>query len=242
MLFGSQIFRLDNVESTNNFAAKLIEQRLCENGALILADIQTAGKGQRDAIWESDANKNLLCSYVYFPDNMSVDSLALYNCCFSLAVITALSQFGIDATIKWPNDILIKNKKVAGILIENEISQEQIKSMIFGLGLNVNQLSFNYHLATSMAIVQETSYDLKEVSVSITNEFNHWVSFIKKNSSWLKTQYLNHLYGYQKLLRFKILSGEVEGTITGVNDRGELEVELQGKVETFRNKELSFLL
>lgn len=242
MLFGSQIFRLDCVKSTNNFAAKLIEQRLCENGALILADIQTAGKGQRDAIWESDSNKNILCSYVYFPDNMSVDSLALYNRCFSLAVITALSQFGIDATIKWPNDILIKNKKVAGILIENEISQGQIKSMIFGLGLNVNQLSFNYHLATSMAIVQETSYDLNEVSVSITNEFNHWVSFIEKNSSWLKTQYLNHLYGYQKLLRFKICSGEVEGTITGVNDRGELEVELQGKVETFRNKDLSFLL
>ena len=242
MLFGSQIFRLDSVESTNNFAAKLIEQRLCENGALILAGIQTSGKGQRDAIWESDSNKNILCSYVYFPDNMSVDSLAIFNCCFSLAVITALSQFGIDASIKWPNDILINNKKVAGILIENEISHGQIKSMIFGLGLNVNQLLFNNHLATSMAIVQETTYDLNEVSVTISKEINQWVSYIEINNSWIKTQYLNHLFGYQKLLRFKIWSGEVVGTINGVNDRGELEVELQGKVETFANKEISFLL
>ena len=75
MFFGSQIFRLDQVDSTNNFAANLIEQALCQNGTLVLADAQTDGKGQRGSLWESESGKNILCSYIFFPDKVSVDCL-----------------------------------------------------------------------------------------------------------------------------------------------------------------------
>ena len=142
MFLGSQIFRLDKVDSTNNFAANLIEEQLCRNGALILADTQTAGKGQRGSLWESEPGKNLLCSYVYFPDNLSVDFLQELNICLSISLIKCLKYFEIDAEIKWPNDILVDGKKISGILIENNVRAGKVKSMIFGIGLNINQQSF----------------------------------------------------------------------------------------------------
>jgi len=114
MFFGNQIFRLDKVDSTNNFAANLIEKGICQNGAVILADEQTEGRGQRDTFWESLAHKNILCSYIYFPDNVSVENLEAFNYCLSIALVNCLKHFQIQATIKWPNDILVNNKKLQG--------------------------------------------------------------------------------------------------------------------------------
>ena len=163
MFLGNQIFRLDKVDSTNNFAANLIEEQLCRNGALILADTQTAGKGQRGSLWESETGKNLLCSYVYFSDNLSVDFLQELNMCLSISLIKCLNYFEIDAEIKWPNDILVDGKKISGILIENNVRAGKVKSMIFGIGLNINQQSFLNLRATSMALIRGAEFSIDEV-------------------------------------------------------------------------------
>jgi BirA family biotin operon repressor/biotin-[acetyl-CoA-carboxylase] ligase len=242
MFFGSQFFHLDKVDSTNNFAANLIEKGLCQNGAVILADEQTLGRGQRDSLWESESHKNILCSFVYFPDNVSVDKLEAYNYCLSIALVNCLKLFQIDAAIKWPNDILVNNKKIAGVLIENSLSAGKIKSMIFGVGLNVNQLNFNYSHATSMAVIADKVFDLSEVSSCLTQQFNHWISFVGNKTPLLKQQYTSNLFGLQKVLRFKTLLHELDGVIVGVNENGELEVNIEGNVRSFKNKEISFLL
>ena len=176
MFFGSQIFRLDKVDSTNNFAANLIEKGICQNGAVILADEQTSGRGQRDTFWESQAHKNILCSYIYFPDNVSVENLEAFNYCLSIA--------------------LAANKE----------------------------------------------FELSEVSSSLTKEFNHWISFADRKAPFIKQEYLKHLFGLQKVLRFKSLDDEFDGVIEGVNVNGELEINVSGKVRSFKNKEISFLL
>ena len=242
MFFGSQIFRLDKVDSTNNFAANLIEKGICQNGAVILADEQTSGRGQRDTFWESQAHKNILCSYIYFPDNVSVENLEAFNYCLSIALVTCLNRFQIHADIKWPNDILVNSKKIAGVLIENSLSAGKIKSMIFGIGLNVNQLDFNSPGATSMALAANKKFELSEVSSSLTKEFNHWISFADRKAPFIKQEYLKHLFGLQKVLRFKSLDDEFDGVIEGVNVNGELEINVSGKVRSFKNKEISFLL
>ena len=95
MFFGSQIFRLDQVDSTNNFDANLIEQALWQNGTIVLADAQTDGKGQRGSLWESESGKNILCSYIFFPDKVSVDCLEEYSWSISLALLHCLNYFGI---------------------------------------------------------------------------------------------------------------------------------------------------
>ena len=242
MFLGNQIFRLDKVDSTNNFAANLIEEQLCRNGALILADTQTAGKGQRGSLWESEPGKNLLCSYVYFPDNLSVDFLQELNMCLSISLIKCLKYFEIDAEIKWPNDILVDGKKISGILIENNVRAGKVKSMIFGLGLNINQQSFLNLGATSMAIIQGVEFSIDEVSLQLTKEFNHWISFVGVDNQTLKLVYLNQLYGWNMIHRFQLKGQEFEGIIVGVNDRGELEINMLGEIKAFKNKEISFLM
>ena len=242
MFLGSQIFRLDKVDSTNNFAANLIEGQLCRNGALILADTQTAGKGQRGSFWESEPGKNLLCSYVYFPDNLSVDFLQELNMCLSISLIKCLKYFEIDAEIKWPNDILVDGKKISGILIENNVRAGKVKSMIFGIGLNINQQSFLNLRATSMALIRGAEFSIDEVSLQLTKEFNHWISFVGGDHQALKLVYLKKLYGLEKNHRFKSQDQEFEGVIVGVNDFGDLEINILGEIRSFKNKEISFLM
>ncbi len=242
MFLGNQIFRLDKVDSTNNFAANLIEKQLCRNGALILADAQTAGKGQRGSLWESEPRKNLLCSYVYFPDNLSVEFLQEFNMCLSISLINCLKYFEIDAEIKWPNDIYVDGKKISGILIENNVRAGKLKSMVFGLGLNINQLSFLNLGATSMALIRGFEFSIDEVSLQLTKEFNHWIAFVGSDHQRLKSVYLEQLYGLKKNHRFKSEDQEFEGIIVGVNDRGELEINILGEIKTFKNKEISFLM
>ena len=242
MFLGNQIFRLDKVDSTNNFAANLIEEQLCRNGALILADTQTAGKGQRGSLWESEPGKNLLCSYVYFPDNLSVNFLQEFNMCLSISLIKCLNYFEIDAEIKWPNDILADEKKISGILIENNVRAGKVKSMIFGIGLNINQQSFLNLGATSMALIRGAEFSIDEVSLQLTKEFNHWVSFVGGDHQALKLVYLNLLYGINTIHRFQSQDQEFEGIIVGVNDFGDLEINVLGEIRSFKNKEISFLM
>ena len=242
MFLGNQIFRLDKVDSTNNFAANLIEEQLCRNGALILADAQTAGKGQRGSLWESEPRKNLLCSYVYFPDNLSVDFLQEFNMCLSISLIKCLNYFEIDAEIKWPNDILVDGKKISGILIENNVRAGKVKSMIFGIGLNINQQSFINLGATSMALIRGAEFSIDEVSLQLTKEFNHWVSFVGGDHQDIKLVYLNLLYGINTIHRFQSQDQEFEGIIVGVNDFGDLEINVLGEIRSFKNKEISFLM
>ena len=242
MFLGNQIFRLDKVDSTNNFAANLIEEQLCRNGALILADTQTAGKGQRGSLWESETGKNLLCSYVYIPDNLSVDFLQELNMCLSISLIKCLNYFEIDAEIKWPNDILVDGKKISGILIENNVRAGKVKSMIFGIGLNINQQSFLNLRATSMALIRGAEFSVDEVSLQLTKEFNHWISFVGGDHQALKLVYLNQLYGLNAIHRFQSQSQEFEGIIVGVNDFGDLEINILGEIRSFKNKEISFLM
>lgn len=242
MFLGNQIFRLDKVDSTNNFAANLIEEQLCRNGALILADTQTAGKGQRGSLWESELGKNLLCSYVYFPDNLSVNFLQEFNMCLSISLIKCLNYFEIDAEIKWPNDILVDGKKISGILIENNVRAGKVKSMIFGIGLNINQQSFLNLGATSMALIRGAEFSIDEVSLQLTKEFNHWISFVGGDHQTLKLVYLNLLYGINTIHRFQSQDQEFEGIIVGVNDFGDLEINVLGEIRSFKNKEISFLM
>lgn len=242
MFLGNQIFRLNVVESTNNFAANLIEKQLCRNGALILADTQTEGKGQRGSLWESQPGKNLLCSYVYFPDNLSVDFLQELNMCLSISLIECLRYFEIAAEIKWPNDILVDGKKICGVLIENNVRFGKVKSMIFGIGLNINQQSFLNLKASSMALIRGTDFSIDEVSLQLTKEFNHWISFVGGNHQTLKLVYLKQLHGLNMNHRFKSQDQEFDGVIVGVTDCGELIINVLGEIRSFKNKEISFLM
>jgi BirA family biotin operon repressor/biotin-[acetyl-CoA-carboxylase] ligase len=162
--------------------------------------------------------------------------------CLSISLIKCLKYFEIDAEIKWPNDILVDGKKISGILIENNVRAGKVKSMIFGIGLNINQQSFLNLGASSMALIRGAEFSIDRVSLQLTKEFNHWISFVGDDHKTLKLEYLKWLYGLNKNYRFKSQDHEFEGGIVGVNDFGELEINVLGEKRTFKNKEISFLM
>ena len=138
------LIALDSTESTNLYLSQLSRH---EGDALapfttVCAEYQQAGKGQRGNSWESAEGKNLLFSFVTYPTFLEARHQFLLSQMVSLAIKEALSCWSDDFSIKWPNDIYWRDKKICGILIENDLSGNRIGRCICGIGLNVNQTTF----------------------------------------------------------------------------------------------------
>jgi BirA family biotin operon repressor/biotin-[acetyl-CoA-carboxylase] ligase len=241
-LFGSHKIILSDVDSTNNFAAKLINEGLCGHGSVIMAENQSNGRGQQGAIWQSEPKLNLLFSIILCSEQLSKLKPIHINWLVSICLVDALKQFDISACIKWPNDIMVGEKKIAGMLIENKFQGSQLKQSIVGVGLNVNQLSFDISKATSMKLQTGISYTVEELLNSFILNFrkNEYLLSVDHSKS-LKKRYLERLFGLNKQRFFKNESGEFEGEIIGVDDSGQLLIACQGKQKAFQNKQIQFL-
>jgi len=239
---GLQKIILSDVSSTNNFAAKLIKEGITDHGSVIMAENQSDGRGQHDSIWQSAPKLNLLLSIILLPEEMSIKHPIHLNWFISISLIDFLLEKGIKAEIKWPNDILVNGKKIAGILIENKYSGTTLRNSIVGIGVNVNQLSFDSISATSMKLEKEIDFDLEgllEDFILCVKAREEWMNSI--NHEVLQNEYLNYLFGMGELLRYKTNSGIISGEITGVDSNGQLLVRSEGKTHAFQNKEIEFL-
>ena len=128
---------IEQTNSTNTLLKELIAK--CQEPEFIYAGYQTAGRGQTGNSWESEKGKNLICSILLPPNK----NLYFLNIAVSVAIHRKISELGIsELGIKWPNDIYWKDKKLAGILLENAIIGNEVKSAIAGIGLHVNQTAF----------------------------------------------------------------------------------------------------
>lgn len=236
----SQIIRLDAVDSTNNFAANLIKTTNPANGTVILTKCQNNGRGQRGNVWESEPGKNLTCSIILYPGIKIKDQFKLTQL-FSLATIKFLDSFGIKGKIKWPNDIYVGDKKIAGILIENSLQGSLIKSSVLGIGLNVNQQSFKNSNATSMQNIQKSNFDMNEVEETFFKTAFHEFNRLQlAKDPRLNTTYLENLYWLNEHRIFEDTSGEFHGKILGVDAFGLLILEKEGKQVQYDLKEIKF--
>jgi BirA family transcriptional regulator, biotin operon repressor / biotin---[acetyl-CoA-carboxylase] ligase len=241
-MIGQKINFIDCLDSTNNYIAKLIKANEIVNGTVIIAGSQTQGKGQRGAIWEAEPNKNILLSFYLTHDNLTVNEQFNINFYVSISIIDFLAKYNIKAQIKWPNDIVIENKKIAGILIENSFENSQIKHSVVGIGLNVNQRNFGNYNATSLALLKKEDLDLQNAVFELIYSFNSYINLLQtKNYNALKNKYLEHLWLLNNQSTFKNLSDEFEAMITGISDEGELILRENGKEIKYKNKEIEFL-
>src|SRR5690554_3889162 len=133
-LVGQKIIFLEHVDSTNNYTAKVFKSGAISSGTVIMTDIQTNGRGQREKAWQSDAFANLLVSIAADINLWGIRNLISLNHIVALSLQRFLSKYTSEVKIKWPNDIMIKGKKVAGILIETQVTSTQRKSVI-GFGV-----------------------------------------------------------------------------------------------------------
>lgn len=241
-MIGQKIIHLDTVDSTNNYTANLQKEGKIQHGTVILADEQSAGRGQRGASWTSSAGENLLLSIYLAPDNLSVVDQSALTHFISLSLIDFLRKIGISGKIKWPNDIYVNDQKIAGILIENSIRSSRISETIIGVGLNVNQTVFEGVNATSIKIQSDQHYPLNDVLFSWIQEMNIlWAELSKGNLEMLKSRYKQELYLLNQPAIYSDISGEFEGIVRDVDDNGYLILEKDTVRKKYDLKEIKLV-
>jgi BirA family biotin operon repressor/biotin-[acetyl-CoA-carboxylase] ligase len=243
MQIGRKIIRLESVDSTNNYIANLLKEGILEDGTVILADEQFAGKGQRNAEWLTKPGENLTFSFFLSNVNLSVQNQYFLTCTVSISLVHLLNKFGLDAKIKWPNDIYVNNKKIAGVLIENQLSSSEIKNSIIGIGLNINQREFDGLNATSVLLETEARKTPMEVLYSFIEIFNSsWKDFSVRILPKVKSEYISNLFQLNELKNYEDSKGEFEGIIRNVLDSGHLVIERNGEAQQYDLKEIAFKL
>lgn len=149
---GREIVCLTEVDSTNRYAKELARAGAA-HGTLVLADRQTAGRGRRGRGWISPAGENIYMSLILRPD-MPPAQVARLSLLTALATANAIKRAaGLDARIKWPNDIVIGGRKVCGLLLEMDATEDRVESVIAGVGINVHQTAFDSEIARTAASI-----------------------------------------------------------------------------------------
>ncbi len=248
-MIGRKISYKDTLNSTNNYVANLVLDNKIEHGTVILAGSQVEGKGQRGATWDSEAFKNISLSVFLHHVNLSVNNSFFLTQAISLAVFDFLSEFDSNFKIKWPNDILWKNSKIAGILIETQIEKGKfndfsIKNSIIGIGININQEKFGDYNAISLKSILSKELNIEELVLKLIQKLN--VRFNELETfqfEKIKQDYLTNLWLFEKESTFKEEENVFKGKITGIDEIGRLVLQnLDSKgVKAYQNKEIVFL-
>lgn len=240
------LIALDQVESTNAHLARLLETNKAFPYTVVITAHQTHGKGQRGSSWVSEKNCNLTFSFSFVPKGLKVQRQFYISKITALAIAQFLQDIsGLEIAIKWPNDLLINHKKVAGILIENSLKLDEIQSSIVGIGINVNQKQFDRSLAnaTSLKIETDQSFKLTTCLDLLCQYLGNWIEMLEEEAfELIDEQYLALLYGFQENIEF---SGEGQpdfvGKILGVREDGRLTVAILGQdIRDFDIKEIRF--
>lgn len=146
-----------------------------------------------------------------------------------------------NVTIKWPNDIYINNKKVAGLLIHQSIQGKQLLSAVVGIGLNVNQETFPDYLPNPISIQQctEKSYDLDMVVLKMLEAFSHYYALLRNRKFiLLKKEYLSYLYRRGEVCLFEKEDSSIQGEILGIDSDGKLQLSIDNKIQSFSMHEI----
>ncbi|MEG1621865.1 MAG: biotin--[acetyl-CoA-carboxylase] ligase [Alistipes sp.] len=217
------------------------------HGDLIRAERQTAGRGQRGHVWESEAGCNLLFSVVLEPTFLPVNEQFLLSEAVALALTDMLAKYQLPAQIKWTNDIYIQGRKVVGILIEHNLSGATLSRTIVGVGINVNQLLFDPALPnpTSMRRVALREFDRDEVLGSFYDSLmNRYAQLERGDKAQLQMDYADRMYRRNEKHLFRSPEGqEFVATIRGVRPSGELLLAHEnGVLKAYLFKEVEFVL
>lgn len=239
------IIKLSATPSTNLFLKELAVTQKLENFTIVQTDNQFNGKGQQGSVWQSESGKNLTFSLLINAIDPVKINLIMLSVIVPLSIIQAMSKFNVpELKIKWPNDILAENKKIAGILIETSFKSANQISAIIGIGLNVNQLVFdNLPNASSLALLTGKTIDCDSLLIAIANQIkNNYNLLTVKNDAYFWNLYHNYLFQKDILSVFKDKEGNrFWGTITKVNSNGKLVVKLDSGIEkTFSTKEITY--
>lgn len=239
------IFRLEEVDSTNKYLNTLLaSEKEVNEWTVVVANDQVAGKGQQGNSWESEKGKNLTFSFVFSPSYIDASKQFVISQAVSLGICDVLDKEHSDFSIKWPNDIYWKDKKVAGILIENTLMGATINTCVVGIGLNVNQGVFISDAPNPVSLSQITGkeYALEAVlSDLLLAIFNRLAQMAEVSLSY---KYKSKLFRFDEVALYKEPAGHLfEAKIVDVEENGILVLEdSDGKKNNYFFKEIEFVL
>jgi BirA family biotin operon repressor/biotin-[acetyl-CoA-carboxylase] ligase len=230
LFIGQKIISLEQTDSTNSFMLRLLKSENIYEGTVVVTRKQEQGRGQRGTSWESEPGKNLTLSIFLCPLFLKPDEQFFLNKVISLGVaefvISLLKrEKGKKVKIKWPNDIYIGNKKVAGILIENSVSGKWLQHSIAGIGININQEKFSSCIPnpTSLKIVTGKEFDLKECLSGLCSCIEKRYLQLKANHrEKIDSDYLSAIYRFGEVANYRYKDELLSAKITGVTMSGKL--------------------
>ena len=234
---------IKQTHSTNTLLREMLREKPLPEGFVVQTDFQTAGKGQVGNSWESEAGRNLLFSLVLYPQQLAVDNQFLLSQLVSLGIKKALDEYTEHITVKWPNDIYWNDKKLVGILIENSLQGNKIKSAVIGIGLNVNQKEFISNAPNPVSLLQITG-KRQNRKLLLTKICQNILELYKElNSKKIRANYTAALYRKDGFHAFNANDETFNARIIQVHPDGKLELETEsGETRYFYFKEVKFIV
>jgi BirA family transcriptional regulator, biotin operon repressor / biotin---[acetyl-CoA-carboxylase] ligase len=243
LFIGKNLIFVQECHSTNTLAQELNQRSSAPEGSVVITDNQTAGRGQRGNSWETTQGLNFTFSILLKPSFLKPDQQFYLNIVIALGVFQYLSQrTDSQVSVKWPNDILVNQKKICGILIENTIQGSTIQSTVAGVGLNINQQFFASEKATSLKNITGNDYVLAaELDLLLSSIEKKYLQLRQGQAKDLFREYHQHLFGLGDQRSFRSDGNAFSGVITGVDPIGRLKVNTDGGERVFDLKEIEFL-
>lgn len=240
------IIHIHECDSTSNYLKQLLISHKPDEGTIVFADYQSAGKGQRGNVWESEKGRNLLFSTILYPGIIKASEQFILSQIISLAVVKTLSDFTDNITIKWPNDIYWKEKKICGILLENTLEGEKIKESVIGVGININQTDFRSDAPNPVSLQQVTGndYGLEEMLLSVRSNIMYYYARLKnKDLSAIINEYKGKLFRKDGYHLYSDEKNKFFARIKDIELSGILILETKnGEDRKFAFKEVKYIL
>ena len=237
--------RIDELESTNKYLWEYASRKALPDFYTVSTAFQLKGAGQGENFWESEKNKNILLSTIINPVELLAENAFQISRWASVSIINYLKNKGINGlTIKWPNDIYVGSQKIAGILIQNAISGQQLNKSMIGIGLNINQLIFNSNAPNPISLAQLTStnYDILHEINKLINSLQEHYQWISETPQLLIDTYHDLLYQKDEWHIYKNQEKQFNGRIKGVDQFGQLIIENKQKIlDVYDIKDIQFL-
>lgn len=243
LFIGKNLVFVPECPSTNDLAISLLRSPTSTEGTVVITNRQTSGRGQRGNQWLTEPGQNLTFSVLLKPHWLPVKNQFFLTTVVSLALHDLLRDFGVnEARVKWPNDLVVGEKKIGGILIENQVQGDAVTTSVVGIGFNVNQLQFAVSTATSLSLTTGMSHSLEGVLQSLLGKIEaRYLQLRNGKHAALLDDYLAVMHRYQQVARYLADGAIFEGTIIGVDEWGKLKVQTSGSTRLFGLKEIQYV-
>ncbi|MBQ5818403.1 MAG: biotin--[Bacteroides sp.] len=245
------MIHLNETDSTNRYLQQLCQEAVnnkVEEFTTVCADYQTAGKGQRGNSWEAAKGANLLFSFVCYPTFVPIRQQFVLSQLISLGIKETLDEYCSDISIKWPNDIYWKEKKICGILIENDLQGNSIGRCISGIGLNINQEVFLSDAPNPISLKQITGkhYQRETILEKVMQRIEQSYQKLKEDSAYaseLATRYAASLFRREGLHCYQDKDGLFNARLVRVEADGRFVLMDEANQErSYLFKEVQYVL